>query len=331
MKRKIIILGACLAIAVCGIGAYASGFADTVISKLAAGKYTDENVIAFEAENTERKNKIAEALNNTGNNTAQTAETDSGESVGLDKYSLMLTAMNATITDPMEYNDLLVNYHYLKEVYRLTQDQMDYISDLVIDGCNMKDVIGLAYFWVDTNEDITLVKSMYDLKGEYAGKKNWYGNAYDRVTGAKNGSLSTEEVEAYMAKGLTADEILAADELSRKGVYTINQILDKMCEGQSLVEVANEIEDGGLIGVSAYSLNGTEAEPNYDAIENPYVITDSREASLLTGQTQGEVIASAAVGEDVEAALDENRSQKFSEIKASLDAAGLTKDETEVE
>lgn len=333
MKKRIIILGVCFAIAVCGIGVYASGLGDTIISKFAQAsmKYVDENVLAFESENAERRNKIEAALNDMGDDAMQAVKTGSDEIVVPDKYSLMLAAMNATISDPIEYNDMLVNYEYLREVHGLSQEDMDYIADLIIDGCDMKEILNLTYFWVDTNDDISIIKSMYDLKGEYAGKKDWYGNAYDRVTNAKNGSLSVEEVEEYMSKGLTAEDILAADKLCRKGVYTINQILDKRCEGQNLVKIANEIENGGLIESTMFALEDEQDNIDYNAIENPYIIVDSKEAALLTGQSQSDVLKAAAIGEDVETSFHEKRSKKFSEILRNLEARGVTKEEPEVE
>lgn len=92
-------------------------------------------------------------------------------------------------------------------------------------------------------------------------------------------------MEEYIGKGLTAEDILAAAEFYRKDVYTINQILDKLCEGNSFVSIANVVENGELISVmpmSAYEA----AEINYDAIENPYVVVDSKELSLITVQAQ---------------------------------------------
>lgn len=259
------------------------------------------------------------------------SENSVAQELSKDKFNQLIIAMNATISDSAEFNDMLVNYEYLREVYQLTPEQLDYITDLVLSGCDMKEIMNLAYFWVDTNDDISIIKSMYDLKGEYEDKDNWHENAYDRVTNAKNGSLSLEEVEEYMANGMSPEDILTADELCRKGVYTINQILDKCCEGQSLIEIANEIENGELIGIAMFSAENEQATVDYSGIENPFVIVDSKETALLTGQAQSEVLTAAAAGEDVETLLKEKRSDKYSEIRRSLKAAGLIKEEPEVE
>lgn len=342
------IIGALIAaVIICSIGVYASGLGNTIVSNLTADEpeVVDEYNQRLHAEDEERSDAIDEALVNAGVNilgedkinadtTISSDEDNSGSfsttEDGIDKYNQLIVALNATITDPGDFNDFLLRYEYLKEVYHITPEQQEYIANLVIDGCDAKDIIDLAFFWIGTNDDISIIKSMYNLKPEYEGKKSWYENAYDRVTNAKNGSLTTEEVEEYMKKGLTAGDILAADELCRKGVYTINQILDKMCEGSTFVSIANEVENGELIGIMPISEDGSAAV-DYSAIENPHAVIDSEEMSLITGQPRSEIIASAAVGEDVENTLHEKRNEKYSEIMLRLDAVGLIKEEPEVE
>lgn len=322
MKKKFVVM-TIAAIAVCGIGVYASGLGDTIISKFSGEQQiiADEYTAAFQDENAERESAINEALKNTG---TQVSVADGSVENKIDKYSQMLIAMDATISDPAEFNDLLVDYHYLTEVYELTQEQKDYIADLVIDGCNMSDIIGLAYFWVDTNENISLIKSMYDLKGEFAGKTDWYGNAYDKVTDAKNGSLSVEEVKEYMGKGLTAEEILTADKLSRKGVYTINQILDKCCDGRTLLEVANEIQGGKLLEADIFD---NEYTLNYSAIEDLDILVNSEEISYLAEESQIDIIAQATSEAGINNYAREKRNEKYAKIREELSAHGVLKSE----
>lgn len=322
MKSKFVVI-TIVVVVICGIGVYASGLHNTIISKFSGNQQiiADEYTDAFQTGNAERESTINEALKNAG---AQVSVTDGSVENKMDKYSQMLIAMEATISDSAEFNDLLVDYHYLAEVYKLTQDQKDYIADLVINGCNMRDIIGLTYFWVDTNEDISLIKSMYDIKDEFDGKPDWYGNAYDKVTDAKNGSLSVEEVKEYMQKGLTAEEILTADKLSRKGVYTINQILDKCCDGQTLLDVANEIQGGKLLEADIFD---NEYTLNYSAIEDLDILVNSEEISYLAEESQIDIIAQAASEAGINNYAREKRNEKYAKIREELSAHGVLKSE----
>lgn len=313
MKHKLSVV--VIIAVICGTCVYASGLDDVVQTKLFGENQTnsDEYMDEFRSENSERENVVSEAIENAIDQELLNETSD--------KYSELLIALDALVSDPMVHNDILVNYEYLREVHNLFDSDMEYIADLIISGCDPTEIINLTYFWLDTNEDISLVKSMYDLKGEYEGKKNWYGNAYDRVTDCKNGSLTVDEVQEYMKNGVSDENILFADKLSRKGVYTINQILDKHCSGISMAEIAAEIMSGGVM---------TADLSEYELISDPSIIMDLGEISSLMGQSQGDDLNSSLSGEEAEDYLDEARSKKRMEILEELNARGVTKDETEV-
>lgn len=338
MKSKLLIICICVAVAACGIGVYASGLGDNIISKIKGDTIdiTAEYKEQINQENMQRKDAINTALNNSenitnmqNNDASYQGEASQISANEISKFEQLIIAMNATIADPTEFNELLMDYEYLRVVHGLSQQQLDYIADLVIEGCDMKDIINIAYFWLDTDDDISVIKEMYDLKGEFEGKTEWLSNAYDIVTNAENGSLSVEDVEAYYAKGITADEIITADILCRKGVYTIQEILDKRCAGQSLVEIANEIENGGLLG--AVTLAGDVDVIDYNDIEDPQIITEVEETSELTGRSNADLLNSAASGENIEDVLTEKKNEKYAEIRSQLSAMGLIKSETEVD
>ena len=166
--------------------------------------------------------------------------TDALNGQKLSKFDQMVRVMERSIENPIEFNDVLYNYEYLKQVYHLSQEQLDYISDLIIQGGDAMEIMDVVYFWKDTNEDIHIVGEMYALRERYHGV-HWIENAFNKVTENKCGVLETEDVEAYLKQGMTASDIKIANKLCRKGVLTIQEILTQRLEGKSFAEIAAQI------------------------------------------------------------------------------------------
>lgn len=158
----------------------------------------------------------------------------------LDKYEQMCLALDAVTENTAEYNDVLYNYEYLKEAYHLTQDQLDYLADLIIKGYRPMVVMDICYFWLDTNEDISVIEEIYALKELYHNNA-WIENAFNRVTEDRCGVLDEDDIEAYFQKGIGVKEIQAANRLCRRGVYTIQEILDMRLSGKCFAEIASLI------------------------------------------------------------------------------------------
>lgn len=323
MKKKVVIVVAAILVAACGIGVYASGIGNLVVSKFTGLQTSAVNEYAevLQSEDLERERVISESL---------ISEEAYDSNLNASKFNQLVVAMNATISDPVEYNDLLMRYEYLREVHQLQQTDLDYIADLVISGCNMKDIIDIAYFWLDTNEDIVLIKQIYELKGNYEGSRFWIEEAYDRVTEAKNGALSTEDIQNYFSRGMTAEDIISADKLCRRGVYTISEILEKRCEGQSFLQIINEIEGGGISAVSLFSDSITADDTELDTC-NSEELLKAKEISQLAETSEEEVVYSIVSGEYDTNTYAEEYNNKLSEIRERLEAAGVIKSETEVE
>lgn len=339
MKKKQVIFGVAIAFIACGIGVYASGLGSAVVSKFTGEQKEVVNKYAesLNIEDTERESLINEALSNAGvefEPQENTVEHIFGDENVLDidfsKFNKLITAMDVTISEPTDFNDLLLRYEYLREVHKLSQQQMNYIADLIINGCDMNDIVNIAYFWLDTNEDISLIKEIYDLKGEYEGSRFWIENAYDRVTASKNGTLSTDDIENYFSRGMTAEDITTADKLCRKGVYTIQEILDKRCEGQSFLQIMNEVENNELNAVETLSDNFVSENVEFDVSDSKELLK-SKEIAQLTGKDESEVISLIMDGEYNEDTYYEVYNNKMIEIRDRLETAGFIKSETEVE
>lgn len=167
----------------------------------------------------------------------------------MSKFDRMVKVMNETIEDDVIFNSTLVNYKYLEMVYKLNNTDMEYLANLIINGYSAEEVIECTYFWLDTNEDISIVKEMCDWRTMHEGYKNkdmWVESAFNGITFDKCGVLTVEDVEEYMKNGVTSEEIMTANRLSRMGVYTIQEILAKHGDGTSFADIAIEIENSVL-------------------------------------------------------------------------------------
>ena len=161
-----------------------------------------------------------------------------------DSFKRMISVIEENRSDEYEdyYNDVIHNYFYLKKVHGLSQNELDYISDLISTGCDADLILDLAYFWLDTSEDITLIEKMYNVKDRYEGRVTWYENAFCYVTGYDN-DLTDEEFEYYSEKGITREIIDIADKIARRRVYTTKEILEKVANGENITEIAYEVEN----------------------------------------------------------------------------------------
>lgn len=166
----------------------------------------------------------------------------------MSKFDQMVTVMDENVRNDLDFNNVLINYKYFENGLNVSDDNMDYLADLIIDGYDGEDVLRCASFWLDTSEDISIVKDMCDWKAKNPDKVDcettlWIENAFNAVTKDKCGVLTVEDIEEYERKGITNDDIEIANRLCRKGVYTIQEILAKFESGISMVDIAIEIEN----------------------------------------------------------------------------------------
>lgn len=128
--------------------------------------------------------------------------------------------------------------------YCTTEAEYVAVRDMVLDGCDVKTVMDIYQFYQTTNEDVSLVRDIYDLvwEGEAITNRDAvFENAFNYLTDNKCGVLNRDEIEEYLEKGLSIDDIQQANVLSRKGVMTINEILDKLERGTSWESIVEKI------------------------------------------------------------------------------------------
>lgn len=262
----------------------------------------------------------------------------------LTKYQQMVLALDASVENPIVYNEILYNYEYLKKVHHLTAEELDYLSELLIEGLDPQDVLEICYFWTETNEPIRIVREMYAQRQYYQGR-TWVENAFNRVTDNKCGVLNREDVDEYMRQGLTAEDIDVANRLCRKGALTIQEILELRREGKTFAELtaqingveASELPEAAIRRPMAAAAEMDLPAEQGSAAEEADAVSESREPispeTVLTAERLSERMgeplqtyyAQALQGEDL-ADLEERADMDLQEeICRELKQAGVYK------
>ena len=191
MKKRIIIIGIMVVICLGMLGGFASGvFKFEESTEKLQTLSAEPEIRKLSEETAERAQAVAEIAQ----------RTDGWDSIS--KFNQMVQALNASVDNPIEYNDILYNYEYLRRGYHLSDAQMDYLADLIIDGYKPWDVLEICYFWLDTNEDISIIEKIYEQKWLFTGR-TWIENAFNLVTDNKCGVLDEDDVDEYIKQGIT--------------------------------------------------------------------------------------------------------------------------------
>lgn len=227
----------------------------------------------------------------------------------------MVQVLDATVENPVTYNEILYNYKYIEKVYRLSETQMDSIADYIIQGANAEDILGICYFWLDTNEDIGLIGDIYAQKAEFCQSEYWIEDAFNKVTQNKCGVLTADEIKDYLQQGCTKKEIGIANKLCRKGIFTIQEILNKVLEGKSFAVIQNEM------AVMNSNVPVLHAAESVDA--GTFAL--SEETARLSGEDADVYINAAAEGADLEVVYEEKKQGISREIIQELKSTGVYK------
>jgi len=220
-------------------------------------------------------------------------------------FDRMISVMERTIEDDREFNDLLLNFEFIREAYGLSEVDMDFIAELIIESGNMEDVLLITYFWLDTNEGIGIIREIYYLREEFGISSFWIDFAFNQVTNNRHGVLSDEEVYEYLEKGLEFEDIEIASVLSRQGIMTIHDILDERVEGISFSELAVEIDSApGLQRNRSRVRVNRESGGHYRNLRNQSDVLRSRRLSRITGENLEIFLEAAEVYYDSNESLE---------------------------
>ncbi len=246
-----------------------------------------------------------------------------------DSFETMLLALDATIENPIEYNDIVYNYEYLKTVHGLNDEQLNYISSLIIDGCEAMDILEICYFWLDTNEDIKVIEKIYRLKDRYKGS-NWIEGAFNEVTGDKCGVLDEKGVAEYLNQGLSVEDISVANKLCRKGVLTIQEILDMRINGTGFAEIVTVVDGISSAEVPSEAMTASyvlsaEADADKREIISAQDVMYAKTLSEISGESFGKYIEKSIDGQALEEIIEEVESEYDRNISDDLRSRGILK------
>jgi len=135
-----------------------------------------------------------------------------------------------------KFADLIVNYS-------MSEEEQQYIADLINEGYDASMLADIFYFWTNCCEDISIIRQMYDitLSAEYE-DRYWEEDAYNDATNSAHGVLSGDNLYDYLyVNGTTISDVKNANVLSRRGVFTIQEILQKLIDGQSWADIIQEV------------------------------------------------------------------------------------------
>lgn len=243
-----------------------------------------------------------------------------------------------TETRPEKINDLIYRYTYLIKVYDFSSHQMDYIDSLIYSGAKIDDILSICDFWLDTNYDIDLIGDIYLLRDKYFGS-SWIEDAFNEVTENKHGVLNQSDISDYIDRGVSTLDIKTANVLSRKGVYTIQEILNMRIDGISWDEILSEIESNGNLKIVSVDdgnviLIASELSKETGIDISSYILNENAVNNINEEKenTDREIVlrvknALTQLGVLVDPIMDKNNLEIQQDIKNIIKNNGISEDE----
>ena len=142
------------------------------------------------------------------------------------------------------YDDVVISLRKYIEaavMYEMTEAEFDYIMHLVNAGYDFEKLMDIYSFSNIAYEDISCLKTIYDIASPGFTGEFWMENAYDDYLGEKSNPLSLEDVYHYAEQGFTVDEMLKCHEMSMYGTKDIHEILDEKLDGKEWYDIAAEV------------------------------------------------------------------------------------------
>lgn len=202
--------------------------------------------------------------------------------------------------------------HYIRFIYGndFADDRLEAINRILDSGTTIQSLKQVYDFWLTTDEDFALVEQICALEDEYF-SEYWYENAFNKLTNHIHGELSGSEIIEYQHKGISIDEIFAANVMCRKQGQNIHSILDSVLLGNSIEAQAKQIY-GAELNVTDKTL--------FDAV------SELAKATKLGGQplvVNGELLLEKDIFDDV---INEIISDEISELNLGEEKTTMAED-----
>jgi len=159
-----------------------------------------------------------------------------------EKQDVYLNIFSNPVNDAEEYGQILKYTEFVIE-NDISEEHLEYLNKLFEKGNSIIMLKNIYEFWLTTNEDISIIGEICNLKNEFWGK-NWIENAFNKITNDKCGVITNEEqLHDYLDKGISLEEIETANILCRKGVKTIFEILDMRVKGETWEDIISIVDN----------------------------------------------------------------------------------------
>lgn len=131
---------------------------------------------------------------------------------------------------------------YINFIYqnRFNYSELKVINRILENGTTIQSLEQAYEFWLTTDESFDFIEQMCLLESTFV-SEFWYENAFDMLTEYEHGVLESDKILHYQKLGVTIDQILAANVMSRKRGQNIEKILSEYLDGISLEEYAKKL------------------------------------------------------------------------------------------
>ena len=180
----------------------------------------------------------------------------------------------------------------------ITSEQQQYILELIKNGYDKETVKNVVLFWLDTDEDVSMIEKLLAEIPKDGGETDYYvtESAFDRLTENRSGLLTFSEGKEFQRAGVSVEDMIYANKLSKKGYMEIHDILSKCQNDGNINLVAAEVlskcqrEQYDFSSFTEEELSGKEASDIFAAADLNRGGIMSIAESFSSGKAPGELI-----------------------------------------
>lgn len=143
-------------------------------------------------------------------------------------------------TDQEKREYLIEEYAYIKFFHNMTDEEASYLFRLTQKGQDFYELLRVYAFWKTTTEPMEIIEVIY-AKCPDDPKIGWEYEEYMNLIGKKDEILTDNEIEDYLENGLTEYDIIYAQHLSRKNIYSTRDILNQRKNKAKWVDVSDTV------------------------------------------------------------------------------------------
>ncbi len=144
------------------------------------------------------------------------------------KAAVNIDQIQVSLASTDHKDDIIYDLTMFFAKNNLSDVEQRFLLSLINSGESIDTVKQVAMFWLDTDDDVSVVKGIIDILPDKEEMITIFDieTAFDKLTSNRGGLITYEQARISLDQGLTLEELHLANTLSRKGVYTIHEILN---------------------------------------------------------------------------------------------------------